>query len=118
MEYKYLDLASRDGVSIVRFKQAKIIDQVISDNIAKELSQAELDSAGNRKLLLNFQGVTFLTSAMLGKLLQLGKLCKNDKIQLKLCSICPPLMDVFKISQLHEVFSIEPDEAAGVAAFA
>ena len=117
MNYKYFDLADRGEVLVARFKQASILDQTVIDQMSLELEQIALEAAGNCKLLLDFRTVSFMSSAMLGKLLKLHKRCKADRIKLKLCSISDSLMEVFKITKLDKLFEIHPDEAAGVAAF-
>ena len=115
--YTYLDLKDAGEVLVVGFKQASILDQRIIDQIGREFEQAGLEASGNRKLLLNFHGVEFMSSAMLGKLIQLQKRCKNDKIKLKLCSIAKNPLDVFKITRLDKLFEIHADGTAALATF-
>lgn len=117
MEYSQLELVDRGEVLTVYFKQSSIIDQLVINKIGDELSEVALEAAGNSKLLLNFQTVKFMASAMLGKLLQLHKRCKNDKIKLKMCGIPPEIMEVFKITQLHKVFDIQKDEPTAIDSF-
>lgn len=115
--YKYLDLQDAGEVLVVGFKQASILDQAVIDAIGGELEQAALEASGNRKMLLNFQAVEYMSSAMLGKLIKLHKRCKGDKIKLMLCSIAPNPLDVFKITNLDKLFDIKKDVPAGVSAF-
>ena len=116
--YTYIDLKDVGDVLGVSFKQSSILDQRTIDEIGRELEQAELEAAANRKLLVSFQGVDFMSSAMLGKLVQLHKRCKADKIKLKLCSIANNPLDVFKITRLDKLFEIHPDANAALAKFA
>ena len=115
--YQYLELKDAGEVLVVGFKQASILDQAVIDQIGREFEQAGLEAAGNRKLLLNFQSVEYMSSAMLGKLIQLQKRCKNDKIKLKLCSISKNPLDVFKITRLDKLFEIHSDVNTAVASF-
>ncbi len=115
--YKHLRLEDRGEVVMVHFQSSSILDQSIIDQIGAELGEVALEAAGNRKLLVNFQGVKFMASAMLGKLLPLNKRCKADKIKLKLCNISPNLMEVFKITNLTKVFEICGSESDALAAF-
>ncbi len=112
-KYTYTDLKDAGEVLVVTFKQASILDQGIIDQIGLELEQAELEAAGGRKLLVDFTTVDFMSSAMLGKLVQLHKRCRNDKIKLKLCNINKNVLEVFKITRLDKLFEIHKD--AGVA---
>jgi anti-sigma B factor antagonist len=116
--YTYIELRDIGEVLAVSFNQSSILDQRVIDEIGRELEQAELEAAGNRKLLVSFQGVDFMSSAMLGKLVQLHKRCKADKIKLKLCSIANNPLDVFKITRLDKLFEIHPDANAALAKFA
>jgi anti-anti-sigma factor len=116
-QYTYLDLKDAGEVLVARFKQTSILDQAVSDEIACEFDQAELEASANRKLLLDFQGVEYMSSAMLGKLIQLHKRCKADKIKLKLCSISSNPLDVFKITRLDKLFEIHKDVATALATF-
>lgn len=117
MNYSHLRLQDQGEVLVVYFQQGTITDQAMIDQIGKEFNDAALEAAGNKKLLLNFQGVKFMSSAMLGKLLPLHKRCKNDKITLKFCNISPNLLEVFKITNLTKLFDISNTEADAVASF-
>ena len=54
---------------------------------------------------------------MLGKLIQLHKRCKTDKIKFKLCGISKNPLDVFKITKLDKLFEIHKDAATAVGTF-
>ena len=117
LKYTYLDLKDAGEVLVVGFRQASILDQAVIDQIGLELDQAGLEAAGNRKMLLDFQSVEFMSSAMLGKLIQLHKRCKADKIKLKLCNIAKNPLDVFKITRLDKLFEIHGNAPAALATF-
>jgi len=117
VNYSHLRLQDQGEVLIVYFQGGTLTDQTMIDQIGKELGDVALEASGNRKLLVNFQGVKFMSSAMLGKLLPLHKRCKNDKITLKMCNISPNLLEVFKITNLTKLFDICNTEADAVAAF-
>ena len=116
-KYTYIELQDVGEVLVVSFNQASILDQMVIDQIGREFDQAELEASGNRKLLLNFQTVEYMSSAMLGKLIQLHKRCKADKIKLKLCGIAKNPLDVFKITKLDKLFEIHKDAPTALAAF-
>ena len=117
VNYTHLRLVDQGEVLIVHFQAGTLTDQNVIEQIGSELSDVALEASGNRKLLVNFQGVKFMSSAMLGKLLPLHKRCKNDKIKLKMCNIAPNLMEVFKITNLTKLFDICGSEADAVASF-
>jgi anti-sigma B factor antagonist len=117
MQYEHLTLRDRGDVLAVYFKQDSILDQQVIDQIGHEFDRIALEAGSCRKVLLNFEHVKFMSSAMIGKLLTLNKRCTADKIKLKLANVSPNLMEVFKITKLTKLFDIQSDEAAAMAAF-
>jgi anti-sigma B factor antagonist len=117
VNYTHLRLQDQGEVLVVSFLANTITDQTLIEQIGNEFADVAMEAAGNRKLILNFQGVKFMSSAMLGKLLPLHKRCKADKITLKLCNLSPNLMEVFKILNLTKVFQICGTEAEAVSSF-
>ena len=117
IKYTYLDLQDAGDVLVVGFKQASILDQAVIDEIGNEFGQARLEAAANRKLVVDFQAVEFMSSAMLGKLVQLHKRCKAEKVKLKLCNISNNPLEVFKITRLDKLFEIHKDTATALAKF-
>lgn len=77
--------------------------------------------ATTKKLVLNFQQVVFMSDVMgqdvMGMVILLNKKCKTDQIDLKICSISPNFMELFRVMRLQKVFDIFDDEAKAVAAF-
>ena len=116
-QYTYLGLQDVGDVLVVTFKQASILDQAVIDQIGKELNQAELEAASCRKILVDFAAVEFMSSAMLGKVVQLHKRCKADKIKLKLCGISDNPLEVFKITRLDKLFEIHKDAPTALPTF-
>jgi anti-sigma B factor antagonist len=116
-KYTFLELTDAGEVLVVKFNQASILDQMIIDQIGREFDQVHLEASANHKLLLNFQTVEYMSSAMLGKLIQLHRRCKADKIKLKLCGIAKNPLDVFKITKLDKLFEIHKDAPTALAAF-
>ena len=117
MNYTHLRLGDQGEVLVVYFQAGSLTDQSVIEQIGNELNDVVLEASGNHKLLVNFQGVKFMSSAMLGKLLPLHKRCKADKIKLKMCNISPNLMEVFKITNLTKLFDICSSEAEAIASF-
>lgn len=112
-----LAIQERGDVVMVTFTQTRILDENTIRTIGSEFANLTLEAAADRKLLVNFTGVDFMSSAMLGQIVRLNKQCKNDKIQLKLCGICPQVLEVFKITKLDKLLDIAADESAALAAF-
>ena len=106
-----------EGVLVVNFTDAKILDEARIQQIGTELMEMVNAAAQSKKLLLNFQGVQFMSSAMIGKLVLLNKKAKTSEIDLKFCTISANVHEVFKITRLNKVFKIYPDEEKALKAF-
>lgn len=104
------------GVLVVGFTDAKILDEAKIQQIGKELMEL-VPQATNSKLVLDFSGVSFMSSAMIGKLVLLHKKCKSSDVTMKVCNISDNVMEVFKITRLHKVFDIHKDRDKALASF-
>jgi len=103
-------------VLVVGFTDSKILDSQRIEQVGKEL-QETVAQAADKKLLLNFRGVSFMSSAMITKLVMLNKKCKAQDVQLKFCEVSPNVMEVFKITKLNKLFDIQSDEEKAVASY-
>ncbi len=110
-----LECDERNDVLIVRFNHHSIIANTVIEKVGSEL--LSLVDRADRKLLLDFRGVTHMSSAMIGKVLLLYKNCDIAKVRLKLCNIDPQIMEAFTSTGLTKVLSIHNTEADAIAAF-
>ena len=110
-----IDVSDVGDVSVVQFKDRKILDESNIQEMGRELF--ELVEMKREKVLLNFMNVEFLSSAALGKLITLDKKIKAAKGQLKLSNIRPEIYEVFAITRLNKLFDIHDDEADALATF-
>lgn len=109
-----LKVEQSNGVIIISVMMARVSVDA-SDEFEEEVVRAigELESP---KVLIDFDGVEFISSSVLGKLIKL-----NDTVvagrhgQLKLSSLASRIIEVFKITGLERLFSIHKtrDEALG-----
>ena len=114
--YLRLDVNEVGDVTVVRFRDHKIVEDINIQQLGQELFR--LIEVDNRdKLLLNFSAVDFLSSAALGKLITLDKKMKAHGGALKLSNIRPEIYEVFAITKLNRLFDIKDDEADALAAF-
>jgi anti-sigma B factor antagonist len=103
-------------VAIVRFIERKITDDTTIQGLGEELLGL-VEHDGRRLLLLNFEGVEFLSSAMLNKLISVNSKAKALGGSVKICNLRTELRDVFKITRLDRMFDIRTTEVAALAAF-
>jgi len=111
-----LELSTTGSVSVVRFKDQKLLDEADIQQLGDELGELVV-SGDHLKLLLNFENVEFLSSAALGKLISLKKKAAKSNADLKLCSIKYEIFEVFKITNLDRVFDISETQQEALAKF-
>lgn len=61
-------------------------------------------------LLLNFEHVRFMSSAVISELLRINEYCRQQGGALRLCGINRFIYEVFQITRLDRLFSVIPDE--------
>ena len=114
--YRRLDVSEVGNVTVVRFRDHKIVEDVNIHELGQELFRlVEVD--GRERVLLDFSAVDFLSSAALGKLITLDKKMKSHGGTLKLSNIRPEIYEVFAITKLTRLFDIKADEKEALAAF-
>ncbi|MCI0492511.1 MAG: STAS domain-containing protein [Planctomycetes bacterium] len=106
----------KDGILTICFDDARILDEAKLEQLGQDLI-AMLNQTTEERVILDFRNVKFMSSSMLGKLVQTHKKCGEFKVKLKLCSISPDIREVFKITRLDKLFEIEADEEAARKAF-
>jgi anti-sigma B factor antagonist len=113
-QLEHIVVTEKDGATIVQFRDAKILEDRTIIKLGGELNNLVQGSAGIR-LVLDFTGVSYLSSAALGKLITLRR--KVDQVggKLRLCEIPPETLAVFKMAKLDEYFEICRDRRAAIA---
>ena len=94
---RHLRLENVDGVTVVSFVDTKIVTDENIQEVGDQLYSL-VEDEGHKNLLLNFGNVMYLSSAALGKLINLKKKVGVVKGKLKLCCIHPDLLEVFRIT--------------------
>ena len=115
-QYRRLTISDVGDVTVVRFVDRKILDELNIQELGQELFQL-VEEDNKARLLLNFQQVEFLSSAALGKLITLDKKVKAHGGKMKFSNIRPEIYEVFAITKLNKLFDIKDDEADALAAF-
>lgn len=116
MEYRRIEVCEVGDVTVVRFRDQMIINDVDIQAMGKELFRlVEVDEI--RKLLLNFSSVDFLSAVAIGKLITLEKKVAARDGALKLSNIRPEIYEVFAITKLNRLFDIKRDQTDALAAF-
>ncbi len=88
------------------------IDSTTSAALEQHL--AGLTGAGARRIVVDFAGVDYISSAGLRVLLALAKRMRDVHGQLALCAMSDSVKQVFALAGFVPLFAIEPTRAAGV----
>ncbi len=103
-------------LAVVRFSDKKIVDSSnIEEMGAEMLALVDIDHL--KHILLNFDGVEFLSSAALNKLILMDKKVKQVGGVLRLCNLKADIMEVFTITRLNRVFDIRKTDTEALKAF-
>ena len=107
-------LTRNDGdVLLAYFQDVRIIDESRINSLGQELGDL-ITSDGSQRIILNFKNVSFMSSAMIGKLVLFGKKCKTAKIALRMCDINDNVEEVFNLMKLGKVLAIDKTEEAAI----
>ncbi len=96
---------------VASFTDAKIFE----DSQIREASEGLLGlchraASTGKKLIVDFRGVQFMTSAMIGKLVLLQKSARQHSVDLRLANVSGNVLEVFKAARLHKVFGLLDDD--------
>ncbi len=105
-----------NGVLIAYFADARILDSARINEIGPELL-ALIQRCPDRRMILSFNAVQFMSSALLGKIISLNRECGNAQIELRICDITPSIMKVFKLMKLTGTLNICKTEEEAIASF-
>ncbi len=115
-QFRRIQTGKKGDIFMVLFKDKKILDDTMLDEIRTELAQL-LGKASGPDVLLDFSQVEFMSSAMLGLLGQLHRKISSGQGRLKMCGIRPEIFQVFKLTNLDKLFSIHKDAPTALATF-
>lgn len=73
--------------------------------------------AGARKLILNFEKVTYLDSSGVGELVGCYTSVKNKGGDLRICGLNQRIFGLIKMTSLHSVFEVLDTEEEALAGF-
>lgn len=92
-------------VHIIELLQSSMLDQHVIDRTRDGIMDV-VEKSGTFKVVISFENVTHLASAMLGVLMELNKTVKEHKGQIRLASLQPNIREVFNLTALDKVLKI------------
>ncbi|AQT69371.1 Putative anti-sigma factor antagonist [Anaerohalosphaera lusitana] len=105
---KILNLNSIDGVTVASFNVTSICGVTDVEELSTELRQY-VDSVKPQKLIIDFEGVKFFSSQMLGLLVDIWRRLGEYGGVFMISGTNPQLGRVFKITNLDKLFKLYPD---------
>jgi anti-anti-sigma factor len=94
-----------EGVIIIEFTEVRILDQLQIERI-KEYVIKLANAAGQPKVIMSFQGVASISSAVIGVVIALNKACVEKHGELRLAGLSPDILTVFKLTRLDKMVKI------------
>lgn len=99
-----LKIEKINNITVVRFDNIDRFNALITEPVKEDL-KSFYNNPGTR-LILNMEGIKYIDSSGFGVFLSILKTATNNKGLFKICGITPEVMELFKLLQLHNVFTL------------
>ena len=116
MPFECIELTDVDRISVIRFKDEKVMDPSRIEQLGIELMRLAGED-DRRNLLINFQDVKFFSSAAINKLIVLEKRMRASGGQLRLSNLRPEVRDLFSFTNLDGLFEICAEQSEAIESF-
>ena len=103
-----------DGV-VVEALEGRIVLGEESNALREKVKS--LLAAGQKKIVLNMDNVTYIDSSGLGTLVALHTSARAQGASLKLSNLGSKFQEILQVTKLVTVFEVYPTEAAAIASF-
>jgi anti-anti-sigma factor len=117
LHYRHIKTATHNGVLVLTITSSQLLDDVIADGFLQELLAA-VASAGIGKVVVDFQAVKAICTAVFQTLLELKAHIEKTGGRLVLCGLSSAVREVFHVAGLAAgagtPFESAPDVVAAV----
>lgn len=104
---KFLSVFTEETFTLVKFTNGRMFDEASISELGSELLALVETTPEKSKVILDFTGVDYLSSAALGKMITMNKKLKEKEIILILRNMNENIHEVFVITRLDKFFKIE-----------
>jgi anti-sigma B factor antagonist len=104
---KFLSVFTEETFTLVKFTNGRMFDEASISELGSELLEVVEATPEKSKVILDFTGVDYLSSAALGKMITMNKKLKEKEIILILKNMSENIHEVFVITRLDKFFKIE-----------
>jgi anti-sigma B factor antagonist len=111
-----LEIEALRGVTVVSFRDQRIVNEDVIREIGEEF-RGLVAERGRRSLVVNFDQVEAMSSAILPVLLYLRKRVETTEGRLRLCCVHPELKEVFDLHRPRKsppLFQLYDDEQSAL----
>lgn len=116
-EFECIELEDVQDVSVVKFKDEKVMDPSRIETMGKELLALVSEDEESANVLINFENVNFFSSAAINKLIVLEKRLRASGGQIRLSNLRPEVRDLFSYTNLDSMFQIKDEQAEAIDSF-
>ncbi len=113
---KIVSYITQGDVGILTIEQARLLDDSSLHVLQKQLLEL-LENADEKKIVVDFRLVDFVSSAGLGMLIRIKKRCGEKGKRLRICSLEPTVAETIHITGLDQLFQISKDAEQAILAF-
>ncbi len=110
-----VEITSVKNATVVAFKAASISNVEEITTASKRIKEF-VEEKHPKEVIVDFEGVKFFSSAVLGLLLDIRAKLKTYDGEVVISAINPQLYRVFKITHLDKIFKFFPDKENAVKA--
>jgi anti-sigma B factor antagonist len=111
-----LKISNANGVHVVQFTEASILDPLRVEKLRSDLEKMVAANAAPN-IVLSFQGVTHISSAVLGVVMGLNKQCEAKGGGVILTNIGGHIVQAFTITRIDKILKIFPNTESAQAEF-
>jgi anti-anti-sigma factor len=104
-------------VTVLRVKVPTLPDDETTEALFRQVSSV-VEDAGRSRLVLNLDGVVFLASAALGRLVTLMHKVRSAGGRLVLCRVTRNIEELLQVTHLADLLLVYGDEQEAVRSFA
>lgn len=104
LTWTHFKLVVRDDITVVQLVGRTMDDSEKLQELGTDLNEL-VDRRGHRRIILDMSSIQFLNSSALGILVTLRQKVRYNKGELVLCGLRNQLQQVFRFSQLHQLFT-------------
>jgi len=108
-QYECIELDTVEDVSVVKFVDERMMDAARIEQLGSELIDA-VSGDDKERVVINFENVSFFSSAAVSKLLVAEKRIRSQGGQLRLSNLRQEVRDVFSMTKLDSLFQIEQEQ--------